>query len=80
MAKQPNRKKLGEVIRFMDGPIEPISCVDKKYSGCNNLYKCAFRGIWKDVAGAISDIVDKITFEDLANKIKQQEKNNVYYI
>lgn len=80
LAKQPNRIKLGEVIRFIDGPIEPIACTSKKYSGCNNLYKCVFRNIWKDVAGAISNIIDNVTFEDLANKIKQQEKNNVYYI
>src|SRR3989338_2197756 len=64
-ARAPSQIKLGEIIRFIDGPIEPIGCVEKGYSSCNDLYRCAFRKIWKEVAEATSDIIDNITFEDL---------------
>jgi Rrf2 family protein len=80
LARHPAQIRLGDVVRFMDGPIEPIACTDKKYSGCNDLYKCVFRKIWQEVSQATSQIIDKVTFETLANKIKRHEKNNVYYI
>ena len=36
LAKHPSQIKVGDVIRFVDGPLEPIACVDKKYSGCHD--------------------------------------------
>jgi len=80
LAKLPSQIKLGEVVRFVDGPIEPIACVDKNYLGCGDTYKCTFRKIWQDVNKATSDIIDNITFEDLANRIKAQEKKVSYQI
>ena len=80
LAKHPADIRLGDVMRFMDGPTEPIACTDKKYTGCNDLYKCVFRGVWKEVSWAISNIIDNITFEDLVNKINKQGKNSLYYI
>lgn len=68
LAKTPNRITLGEVVRFIDGPIEPISCIEKGYSGCADKYKCVFRDIWLRVGRVTSEIIDNITFEDLVNK------------
>jgi Rrf2 family protein len=80
LAKEPSEIKLGEVIRFIDGPIEPIACTEKKYSGCNDLYKCVFRKIWQEVVNATSKIIDNITFEDLIKKIKVSEGRFIYQI
>jgi len=80
LARPPSRIKLGEVIRFIDGPIDPVACVDKKYHGCTDIYRCIFRSVWQEVSSAISDIVDNITFEDLVNKIDKQKKTVVYQI
>lgn len=80
LARRPQEIKLGDVIRFIDGPIEPIACIEKKYSGCDDTYKCVFREIWQKVGKATSDIVDNITFEDLANKMKSQREAMAYYI
>lgn len=80
LAKDPGKIKLGEVIRFIDGPIEPISCIEKGYSDCRDIYKCIFRQVWQEVASSISDIVDNVTFEDLIKRIKRQEKTASYQI
>ena len=80
LAKLPSKIKVGEVLRFVDGPIGPIACVDKDYAGCADTYKCIFRKIWQDVNKATSIIVDSITFEDLTNRIKTQEKTVSYHI
>lgn len=80
LAKDPAQISLGQVIRYIDGPIEPIACVEKGYSKCLDLRKCIFKGIWQDVAKATASIVDNITFADLAKKISQQQDVLVYSI
>ena len=80
LAKHPAQIKVGDVIRFIDGPLEPIACTEKDYSGCTDIYKCAFRKIFKEVARATSDIVDNITFEDLAKQIESGNNASVYHI
>jgi len=80
LAKDPAKIKLGEVIRFIDGPIEPIACIEKKYSGCNDLYKCVLRKIWQEVGEATAKIVDNITFEDLVKQIKTKQEAPAYCI
>lgn len=80
LLKQPKDIRVGDVIRFIDGPIEPIACANKgkTYKGCNDIHNCAFRDIWIKVAIANSEIVDNITFEDLCNKIKNVNAINYH--
>ncbi|MCX5704804.1 MAG: Rrf2 family transcriptional regulator [Candidatus Omnitrophica bacterium] len=80
LAKKPEEITIGEVIRFVDGPIEPIACIGKDYSGCSDIYKCVFRHIWQDVGSAISGIVDNITFKDLVSQAQIKKEALVYQI
>lgn len=80
LARRPSQIKLGEIIRFIDGPIEPIACAEKRYAGCNDIYKCVLRKIWQEVTKATSDIIDNITFADLVNRVKSVNKGLVYSI
>ncbi len=80
LAKAPLQITLGEVLRFIDGPTEPIACVEKGYTGCTDLYKCVFRRIWLDVGKATSEIVDKITFEKLVNEMQVGTEALTYQI
>lgn len=80
LAKHPADIKIGDVVRFIDGPIEPIACLEKGYSGCRDIYKCVFRNIWQNVSSAISNVVDNVSFEDLTNQIKKQSEALVYQI
>ena len=73
LAKPPKEITIGDVVRFIEGPIEPISCVGKEcYKGCGDIASCIFRDVWQEVGTAISLVVDTITFEDLV--IKNREK------
>ena len=70
----------GEFIRLMEGRIEPIACVEKGYAGCSDLYRCVFKKIWQEVAFTTSAIVDTITFEDLANQVRNGKEAYSYQI
>jgi len=80
LSREPSEIKLGEVIRFIDGPIEPIGCTEQGYAECKDIYKCIFRKIWKEVSLAVSDIVDNITFEDLVKRAMPVKERLVYQI
>jgi Rrf2 family cysteine metabolism transcriptional repressor len=80
LAKAPSEIKLGEIIRFIDGPIEPVACVHSGYEGCSDKDKCVFRDIWKRITDSTSAIIDGITFEDLVNRIKNSASTLVYQI
>lgn len=80
LAKDPSRVTVGEIVRFVDGPIEPIACIEHGYAGCKDTYRCAFRPIWKRLAAATSDIVDTVTFEALANDLRSAKGAATYTI
>lgn len=80
LSKAPGKITVGEVARFIDGPIEPISCARQGYSDCGDIYKCVFRKIWQDVSQATSNIVDNINFEELASEVNSGQQALTYSI
>lgn len=71
LARPPADITVGEVIRFVDGPIEPIACIEHDhYKGCKDIKCCIFRDVWKELQSAISGVVDTLTFEDLLGRYK----------
>lgn len=66
---------IGEVVRFIEGPIGPISCIEEeKYDGCKDIANCIFRGVWKEIACAISNVVDNLTFSDILTRYKEKKR------
>ena len=80
LSRAPDKITIGDVVRYIEGPIEPIACVKQGYSACRDIYKCVFKKIWQDVAHSISYIVDDVTFEDLAIKVAFMNKAPEYDI
>lgn len=74
LEKSPNKIILGEVIRFIEGPLEPIACVNKNYKGCREINSCVFRNIWQRTAQAIYKIIDTVNFEDLLSDLNIQKE------
>ena len=82
MAKPPDRVTIGDVIRFIEGPIEPITCVGKNnYEECKDFVTCVFRDIWGQVYNAISLVIDTVTFAELSRRVqgKMKEKESYTY-
>ena len=73
LAKTAKDITVGEVVRFIEGPLEPIACItDEHYKGCKDIDKCIFRDVWKDVGHAISVVLDTLTFEELVLRYKER--------
>lgn len=73
LAKPPNKISLGEVIREVGGPLLPVANSATKEES-------VFATIWREVEGAMAKVIDRITFEDIANKEKGMKGTIVYQI
>jgi len=80
LARPPAEIKLGEVMRYIDGPVEPIACLEKDYSSCDEIFRCVFRKVWQEINKATKDIIDNITFNDLAEQVMAQKETMIYQI
>jgi len=81
LSRSPAGITVGEVIRHIDGPLEPIACVNGNYCGCVDIGSCVFKKIWQDVAAATSGIVDNVTFADLLERMRcQRNMTDTYMI
>jgi Rrf2 family protein len=69
LAKAPSRITLGEIIRLMEGPTAPITCVSSSaYARCADEPRCVFRPIFADIRARINAVVDQVTFADMVEK------------
>jgi len=76
LARAPNEITVGDVVRFIEGPIAPISCIEEEnYGGCSDVRTCIFRDVWKEVANSISLVIDTLTFEELTVRYKEKKFN-----
>jgi Rrf2 family protein len=80
LSKAPDKITVGEVIRYIDGPIEPIACLKEKYSNCIDINSCVFNKLWHKVHQATADIVDNVTFEGLVSEVNSNSRVLAYSI
>jgi Rrf2 family transcriptional regulator, cysteine metabolism repressor len=68
LAKHAQNIKVGDIVRFVEGPLAPVACMtDKASSSCALAGACAFIGMWQQVAVAVSEIYDRTSFQDLVD-------------
>ncbi len=68
LAKPASRIKLGAVIRLLDGPLAPISCVSQSaYERCTcpDEAHCGLRMLMLDVRNSIARILDRATLAQI---------------
>lgn len=68
LARNPKEIRLGEIIRLIDGPLAPISCVSvTAYEKCTcpDEAHCGLRMLMLDVRNAIARILDRYVLADV---------------
>ena len=70
----PDKITLAEVIRYIEGPLAPVSCVSERFyekCSCPNEDKCAIRSVMKEVRDAIVKILEDVTVAQLCERVKK---------
>ena len=84
LRKAPEEIRLGEIVRLIEGDIEPIPCAkNPPQVCCDDLATCVFKEIWAKVAMAVADIIDHVTFADIMErqlKLKELTQEYTYQI
>lgn len=71
LAKSPENITLGDIVRYIEGSVYPISCIEPvNPSDCKDKTCCVFAPVWVEVGDAITSIIDGITFQELKNRYK----------
>src|SRR5580658_4286663 len=68
LARPARQIKIGQIVRLIDGPLAPISCVSQtayEKCTCPDEAHCGLRMLMLDVRNAISGILDRYTLADV---------------
>jgi Rrf2 family transcriptional regulator, cysteine metabolism repressor len=78
LARPAEHLTVGEIMRYVDGPIAPVDCVSQtRPKVCEFPGGCHFYSFWAKVRQAISDVVDKTTFADLIRESQERGTSHV---
>lgn len=75
--KPPDRITLAEIIRHIEGPLAPVSCVSEKFyekCSCPDESRCAIRSVMKEVRDNIVKVMEHTTLADLADRARTLEQ------
>lgn len=71
LAKSADEITVGEVIRFIQGPLGPVECSDGAADDCQLYEDCVFRPLWDKARTALEEVYDGTTIADLVNQSEQ---------
>jgi Rrf2 family protein len=69
---RPEEITLAKVIRLIDGPLAPVSCVSERFyerCSCPDEQKCGIRSIMREVRDAIVRTLESVTLADLCARV-----------
>jgi len=69
LLRDPHGLTVGEVLRFVQGPFEPVDCMgERPRARCALSDDCVFMPMWEDVRKAVSGVFESTTFQDLLDR------------
>ena len=74
LRRPPQRITLAEIIRHIEGPLAPVSCVSERFyekCSCPDESRCAIRSVMKEARDAIVRIMEHTTLADLAERARK---------
>jgi len=79
LVSSPEKIRVGDVIRALEGPISPVSCVDQDgASDCERHELCPTRDLWERLRDSMTEVLDSTTLADLCQQAleRQASKNS----
>jgi Rrf2 family protein len=77
LKRAPQHITLAEIIRHIEGPLAPVSCVSEKYyekCSCPDESRCAIRSVMKEVRDSIVQVMEATTLGHLADRARKLEQ------
>jgi Rrf2 family transcriptional regulator, cysteine metabolism repressor len=74
LRRPPSEITLAEVIRYIEGPLAPVSCVSERFyerCTCPDENQCGIRSVMKEVRDAIVKILEDVTLAQLCDRVRK---------
>ena len=69
LAKKSDEISVGEVLRAVEGNLNPVDCSASTEAACENSSACVAKYVWQKVNDSINSAVDSISLAELVDKI-----------
>lgn len=77
MGRSPSGISVGEIIRYVEGPLGPVECVtDNASADCPLHGSCVFISLWKEARTAMENVYDKTSIKDLMDRETLMARQN----
>lgn len=77
LSKDPKEYSVGSILRLTEGSLAPVACIDDDPVCCDRCDGCATVEVWRKLDLAISQVVDNITLDDLAEIQRGKKLENL---
>lgn len=64
---------LAEIIRHIDGPLAPVSCVSERFyepCTCPDEGRCGIRSVMREVRDAVAEMLERVTLAELCRRTR----------
>ena len=65
LLREPSEYTVGMILRLTEGNLAPVECLEFDENPCPRKDNCVTLKVWEKLDGAIKDVVDNITLQDL---------------
>ncbi len=82
----PDKINLAAVIRHIEGPLAPVSCVSERFyekCTCPDEARCGIRSVMKEVRDAIVRVLEGVTVAQLCDRVRHlqgEQPNPLDYV
>jgi Rrf2 family protein len=77
LKRPPDRISLAEIVRHIEGPLAPVSCVSEKFyekCSCPDESRCAIRSVMKEVRDGIVKMMEQTSLAQVAERARMLEQ------
>ncbi len=68
LARPADQITVGELIRFIDGPMHPVKCLEGGGGSCSMRGSCPFMWVWDKASNALAEVYDGVTIQQLVDR------------
>jgi Rrf2 family cysteine metabolism transcriptional repressor len=78
LARDPAKISVGEIIRLVEGPLDPVKCMaDTNSLSCPLKERCVLIHLWSRAKAAVEQVYDDASFRDLVEEEKKLSRSMV---
>ena len=78
LARPAEEISVGEVLRALEGDLNPVDCAEIDGSLCESSDTCVTKFVWKRIADSINQAVDSLMLSELARDGKNLLEENMF--